>query len=113
MEITVNSNHGFRFDHEEIEQQIAALYELDSLVMDAIAEDKDPSVHDAKSHRLHFYFECLADSLWKAGIFKSQQEARNFIRADIDVLQNAGGPGGLCPDDGLLDTSEIANPSYS
>jgi hypothetical protein len=104
----VSSKHGFRFDRDEIEQHITALYELDDLVMDALAEDKDPRVYDEKAHRLRFYFECLADSLRKAGVFKSQQEARNFIRADIDALQNAGGPGGLRPDDGPLDPSEIA-----
>jgi hypothetical protein len=104
----VSSKHGFRFSHEEIEQQINALYVLDDLMMDAIAGDEDQSVHDEKAHQLRFYFNCLADSLWEAGVFKSQQEARSFIRADVDVLQNAGGPGGLCPDDGLLNPGEIA-----
>jgi hypothetical protein len=108
MELRVSSKHGFRFDRDEIEQYITALYALDDLVMDALAEDRDLRVDDEETHRIGFYFRCLADSLWKAGVFKSQLEARNFIRADPDVLQNAGGPGGLRPDDGLLNPEEIA-----
>jgi hypothetical protein len=104
----VSSKHGFLFSHEEIEQQINALYELDDAVMEALAEDEDPSVYDEKAQQLRFYFECLADSLWEAGAFKSRQEARNFIKADVDVLQHAGGPGGLRPDDGLLNPDEMA-----
>jgi hypothetical protein len=104
----VSSKHGFLFDCEEIEQQINALYELDNAVMDAIAEDEDLSVFDEQAQKLRFYFECLADSLWEAGVFKSRQDARNFIKADVDVLQHAGGPGGLRPDDGLLNPDEMA-----
>jgi hypothetical protein len=108
MEITVSSKHGFQFSYEEIEHQINALYELDEAVMEALAEDKDPSAYDEKAHQIRFYFECLADSLWGAGVFKSRQEARNFIKADVNVLQHAGGPGGLRPDDGLLNPDEMA-----
>lgn len=107
-EITMSSKHGFLFNREEIERQINALYELDDAVMDAIAEDEDTSVYDEKAQQLRFYFECLANSLWEVGVFKSQQEARSFIKADVDVLQHAGGPGGLCPDDGLLSPNEMA-----
>jgi hypothetical protein len=104
----VRSKHGFLFSREEIEQQINALYNLDNAVMYALAEDEDPSVYDQQAQKLRFYFECLADSLWDAGVFKSRNEARTFIRADIDTLQHAGGPGGLVPDDGLLNPDEMA-----
>jgi hypothetical protein len=104
----VSSKHGFLFTCDEIEQQINALYELDELVIEALAEDEDPSEYDEKARQLRFYFECLADSLWEAGAFKSRQEARNCIKADVDVLQHAGGPGGLRPDDGLLNPDEMA-----
>lgn len=40
----MSNKHGFLFSLEEIEHQINALYELDSAVMEALAEDKDPSV---------------------------------------------------------------------
>src|SRR5262249_9803224 len=116
--LRVNRKHGFQFSRAEIEQQINALYELEEnafyaeweeeSVTEAQAEGGDPSVHDGKAQELRIYFECLADSLWEAGVFKSRQEARGFIRADTDVLQRAGGPGGLRPDDGLLDPHEIA-----
>ena len=81
----MSNKHGFLFSLEEIEHQINALYELDSAVMEALAEDKDPSVYDEKAQQLRFYFECLAVSLWEAGAFKSRQEARSFIKADVDV----------------------------
>ena len=104
----MNNDHEFCFSREEIERQIDALCELDDLLMDALANDEDPRLHDAEAQRLRSYFECLADSLWKAGAFKSQQEARHFVRADVDVLQHVGGPGGLRPDDGTLNPDEIA-----
>jgi hypothetical protein len=104
----VSSKHGFLLNCEEIERQINALYELDAGVMEALAEDKDPSVYDETAQKLRFYFECLADSLWEAGVFKSREEARSLIKADVDVLQQAGGPDGLVPDDGLLNPDEMA-----
>jgi hypothetical protein len=104
----VSTKHKFLFNLEEIEHQINALYELDDALMDALAEGEDRSVYDSKARELRSYFECLADSLWEGGAFKSREEARSFIKADVDVLQRAGGPGGLRPDDGLLDPDEMA-----
>jgi hypothetical protein len=75
----VKKDHESCFSREEIEQQIDALYKLDDLLMDALANGEHPHLHDAEAQRLRSYFECLADSLWKVGAFKSQQEARHFI----------------------------------
>jgi hypothetical protein len=93
--------HKFEFTLEKIEQQINALYAT-------LADGEDVGVHDAKFKELQFYFECLADSLQEAGAYASNQEAGNHIRADIDVLQMAGGPDGLLPDDGLLTCTTIS-----
>jgi hypothetical protein len=87
----------FLFTVEEIEQQITALYDLDAMVTELqVAEDEDPNLYDteeakrvrSEAERLRSYFECLADSRWKAGAFKSREEARSFIRADIVALQH-------------------------
>jgi hypothetical protein len=108
MEIEVSRQYEFLFSRDEIAQHINALYELEELVIEAQAEDEDPKIYDDKAGELRNYFECLADSLWKAGAFESSPEAREFIQADTEVLQRVGGPGGVRPDDGQLNPDEIA-----
>jgi hypothetical protein len=106
----VNSKLDFQFTAEEIEQQINALYGLDDLVTELQAtEDGRPSIVDGgEAKRLQLYFECLADALWKAGAFKSRDDARSVIRADIHALQHVSGPGGIVPDDGAQNPDEVA-----
>ncbi|BAR58802.1 hypothetical protein NK6_5644 [Bradyrhizobium diazoefficiens] len=107
----------FKFTVEEIEQQINALYDLDDMVTELqVAESEHSSATDAEkaeriqaeASRIRSYFECLADSLWKAGAFKSREEARSIVRADIAALQHVGGPGGVVPDDGSQEPDEVA-----
>src|SRR4029077_20965587 len=78
----MNMKPAFRFDRQEIEQKIDELdsYEEDLLVGEA--EGLDLADIDARGQELRMYFQCLADTLLKAGVFKSQQEARSHIRAD-------------------------------
>lgn len=104
----MSCQHEFLFSQDEIVQQINVLYELEELSIEAQAEGQDPSIYDDQARQVRTYFECLADSLWKAGAFKSRQEARELIKADTNILQHVGGPGGVRPDDGLLNPDEIA-----
>ena len=62
----MDNNHEFCFSREVIEQQIDALYELDNLLMDALAAARI-RIHDAKRSVFALTSECLPDSLWKAG----------------------------------------------
>jgi hypothetical protein len=47
----------FLFTCEEIEQQINALYDLDELRTEALAEDEDRSQYDERARQLRYYFE--------------------------------------------------------
>jgi hypothetical protein len=103
-----SSTQEFALNRAEIEQRIDELYELEYSYVEAQAEGDDTTPLDAQYAQLRLYFEKIADHLWKLGVYKSRDEARSAIRADTDVLQHAGGPGGVRPDDGVLDSNEIA-----
>ena len=106
----MSKKHDFHFSAREIEQKVEELYQYEEHVMLANEPDEPPAPYELseRGQDLKFYFECLADSLWKAGAFRSQEEARARVKADTEILQRVSGPEGLRPDDGQLNPDELA-----
>jgi Apea-like HEPN len=107
---------GGPFSKADIEREVEELYALEDEVVEIAAEERELSPQEEErfeQRRQHSqeFFQSLADTYYKLGIYKSQEEARGLLPPNTEVLhQHAGG--GFRPHDGTLEPDEIADSIY-
>lgn len=99
-----------------LQELIDASYALDDDTMDFVALtserdtevdfDKEREALQRRQDALTSKFKDLADALYKAGAFRTKEEARSLISIDSETRQSVLGPGGVVPDDGALKAEE-------